>query len=76
MHGFIEFVGQFRRTILPHPRIASIPHDLQEPRPAISTAKAIKESERPEKRLLHHIVRVSRATHEPPRQVVRSVKVR
>jgi hypothetical protein len=76
MHHFIEFAGKFGRAILLYSRIAGITHDLEKPRAAVSPAKSIEESQRPQTRLLDYVFGIRRVAHQPARQVVRRVKMR
>jgi len=61
--------------LLVEPGVTGVPHDGEQPGPAILPTKPIKGLERPQVGVLHHIFRILRITHYPPRQIVSGVEM-
>jgi hypothetical protein len=61
----------------PAPGVRRVAHDAQEPgaRAAVVT-EIVEEPQRAHESLLHHVLRVLVVAHDPPREVVRGIKVR
>jgi hypothetical protein len=73
---FVVGHGQLLSAVLSQPRVARIAHDGQQPDSTVRAMKAIEESERAQKRLLHQVFGVVPVACQPARQVIGGIQVR
>ena len=75
MYFFVELDGGLVRTRLPEPPVRGIAHDREQPRAGIAAAEPVGILMRSQVRLLHHVLRVFPAAHQPSRQVIGGIEM-
>src|SRR4029077_2334040 len=72
----VKFDRRFGRPVLLHPRVTSIAHDREQPRPHIPALVAVEKSKGAQKSFLRHVLRVVIVSRQPAGKVVRRVQMR
>jgi hypothetical protein len=70
----LELVGQL--PVLPHPVVAGVAHDAQQPRPRALAAQAVEEAEGAQVGLLHRVFGELVVAQQPAREVPCRIEVR
>ena len=76
VHLLVEFRRLIGSPVALEPGERGVAHDRENPRARIAAAKSARKPERAQVGLLHDVLRVVVVTHQPSREVVRSIHMR